>query len=206
MLRVGLTGNAAAGKTTVLGLFQQWGATVIDSDALAREAVAPESAVLEAIYRRFGADLRLPDGSLDRTALRRRVMADDERRAVLEAIVHPEVARLSAALEQEARRRGDRILVADIPLLFEVLSPGSFDVVVLVDAPVEVRRERLITSRGYSPEEAEDLIGAQLPSRLKREQSHIVIDNDGTLEALEAKARVAWRELQGRSGAAAAER
>lgn len=147
MLRVGLTGNAAAGKSTVLALFKRWGATVLDSDALAREAVAPGSPALAAIYQRFGAGLRLPDGSLDRAALRRCVMADDELRAVLEAIVHPEVARLSSALEQEARLHGDPILVADIPLLFEVLSPASFDVVVLVDAPEEVRRARVRCTR-----------------------------------------------------------
>ncbi|MDP3775699.1 MAG: dephospho-CoA kinase [Gemmatimonadales bacterium] len=202
MLRVGLTGNAAAGKSTVLALFKQWGAGVIDSDLLAREAVAPGSPALDAIFKRFGGDLRLPDGSLDRASLRRRVMANDEQRAVLNAIVHPEVARLSQKLEQDARARGDRIIVADIPLLFEVLSPSSFDVVVLVDAPEAVRRSRLLEMRGYSREEADDLLGAQLPSRLKRERSHIVIDNDGTREALEARAREAWMELERRAPAA----
>ena len=102
MIRVGLTGNAAAGKSTVLALFKEWGATVIDSDVLAREAVAPGSPALAAIVQRFGADLRLPDGSLDRAALRHRVMADDEQRAVLNAIVHPEVGRRMAALEHTA--------------------------------------------------------------------------------------------------------
>lgn len=202
MLRVGLTGNAAAGKSTVLALFKRWGADVIDSDGLAREAVAPGSPALDAIFQRFGGDLRLPDGSLDRASLRRRVLANDEQRAVLNAIVHPEVARLSLKLEQDARARGDRILVADIPLLFEVLSPSSFDVVVLVDAPEAVRRSRLLEMRGYSREEADDLLGAQLPSRLKRERSHIVIDNDGTREALEARAREAWMELERRAPAA----
>ena len=83
MLRVGLTGNPAAGKSTVLALFKQWGAGVIDSDGLAREAVAPGSPALDAIFQRFGGDLRLPDGSLDRASLRRRVLANDEQRAVL---------------------------------------------------------------------------------------------------------------------------
>lgn len=196
MIRVGLTGNAAAGKSTVLALFKQWGATVVDSDVLAREAVLPGSPALAAIFQRFGAGLRLPDGALDRAALRRRVMADDEQRAVLNAIVHPEVARLSSVLEQAARQRGDRILVADIPLLFEVLSPASFDVIVLVDAPEDVRRARLMEQRGYTRMEADDLIGAQLPSRMKRERSHHVIDNDGTLEALTARARAVWQALE----------
>ena len=204
MLRVGLTGNAAAGKSTVLAHFKQWGASVIDSDLLAREAVEPGSPALQVIFKRFGSDLRLPDGSLDRATLRRRVMSNDEQRAVLNAIVHPEVARLSAALEAEARGRGESVLVADIPLLFEVLSPASFDVVILVDAPEQVRRTRLLEARGYSAADADDLLGAQLPSRLKRDKSHIVIDNDGTREALEAHCREVWLELERRARTAGA--
>lgn len=195
MLRVGLTGNVAAGKSTVLKLFAGWGAAVIDSDALAREAVRPGRRTLEVIFDRFGKDLRQPDGTLDRAALRRRVMADDEQRAVLNAIVHPEVARRTAELADEAERRGEKVCIADIPLLFEVLDPADFDVIVLVDAPEAVRRERLARERGLSAEETDDLIGAQMPSRLKRGKSHIVIDNEGTMEALEGKAREAWNTL-----------
>jgi len=93
-------------------------------------------------------------------------------------------------------------VVSDIPLLFEVLDPEAWDVVVLVDAPEETRRRRLVELRGYSDEEARDVIGAQLPSRLKRGKSHIIIDNDGSTEALEANAKAAWEAL----GAAAARR
>ena len=106
MLRVGLTGNAAAGKSTVLALFRRWGAAVIDADELAREVVQPGTPALRAIFERFGRELELTDGGLDRAKLRRRVMADDEQRAVLNAIVHPEVARLSAEREAAARQRG----------------------------------------------------------------------------------------------------
>jgi dephospho-CoA kinase len=199
-LKVGLTGNVAAGKSTVLALFRRWGAETIDTDVLAREAVSPGSPALAAILKRFGDDLRLPDGGLDRAALRRRVMRDDEQRAVLNAIVHPEVARRSAELTADAERRGARILVADIPLLFEVLDPAQFDAVVLVDAPVALRRERLARQRGFTPEECDDLVGAQLPSRLKRDKSHHVIDNDGTLETLETRAREVWLDLLRRTG------
>jgi len=168
VLKVALTGNVAAGKSTVLALFAQWGAATIDTDLLAREAVVAGSPALAAIYRRFGADLALPDGSLDRAALRRRVMGDDERRAVLNAIVHPEVNRLLALGLADAERRGAGVVVCDIPLLFEALDPAVWDVVVLVDAPEETRRRRLLALRGYTREEADDVIGAQLPSRLKR--------------------------------------
>jgi dephospho-CoA kinase len=196
MLSVALTGNVAAGKSAVLGHFERWGAAVVDTDQLAREAVEPGRPALTSILARFGSDLKLADGSLDRALLRRRVMADDERRAVLNAIVHPEVLRLHALRLDGARRAGAEIVVSDIPLLFEVLDPGAWDVVVLVDAPEETRRRRLMELRGYSDEEARDVIGAQLPSRLKRGKSHIVIDNDGSTEALEANARAAWEALQ----------
>lgn len=199
MLRVGLTGNAAAGKSTVLALLRRWGVAVIDADELAREAVKPGTPALRAIFERFGRDLELADGTLDRAQLRRRVIADDEQRAALNAIVHPEVARLRMEREAAARQRGEPLCIADIPLLFEVLDPASFDVIVLVDAPVHVRRARLIADRGYTPAEADDLIGAQLRSRLKRERSHLIIDNDGTREALEQKTRDAWEELQRRA-------
>ncbi len=195
MLRVALTGNVAAGKSTVLAHFVEWGAAAVDADQLARQAVEPGSPALAAIVARFGADLRRADGSLDRAALRRRVMGDESRRAHLNAIVHPVVMRLHAERIEAARKRGVEIIVSDIPLLFEVLDPDAWDVVVLVDAPEEVRRRRLVELRGYSEQEAADLIGAQLPSALKRRRSHIVIDNDGSLAALRDRAQAAWDRL-----------
>jgi dephospho-CoA kinase len=195
MLRVALTGNVAAGKSAVLAHFVRWGARAVDTDELAREAVAPGAPALAAILERFGADLRRPDGSLDRAALRRRALGDAERREALNAIVHPEVMRLHARRVEEARRAGAEIVVSDIPLLFEVLDPAAFDVVVLVDAPVATRRRRLMERRGLTAAEADGLVGAQLPSDRKRSRSDIVIDNDGSLEALEAGARAAWERL-----------
>jgi dephospho-CoA kinase len=199
VLKVALTGNVAAGKSTVLALFARWGAETIDTDELAREAVLLGSPALAAIYRRFGADLARPDGTLDRAALRRRVFGDDEQRAVLNAIVHPEVSRLLARGLDAAERRGAGIVVCDIPLLFEVLDAAAWDAVVLVDAPEETRRRRLMELRGYTREEADDVIGAQLPSRLKRDRSDLVIENDGSAEALEGRAREAWESLRRRA-------
>lgn len=195
MLNVAVTGNVAAGKSTVLAHLVRWGATVVDTDALAREAVAPGTATLAAVLARFGNDLRLADGTLDRAALRRRVMGHAERRTALNAIVHPEVMRLHAERIEVARKSGVEILVSDIPLLFETLDPAAWDVVVLVDAPEETRRERLTGLRGLSRDEADDLIGAQLPSGPKRRQSDLVIDNDDTLDDLEAASRAAWEQL-----------
>ena len=195
MLSVALTGNVAAGKSSVLAHFARWGAAVVDADLLAREVVAPGQPALAEIFARFGADLRRPDGSLDREQLRRRVMGHDDRRAALNAIVHPAVMRLHAERLDAARRRGARVVVSDIPLLFEVLGPGAWDVVVLVDAPEETRLRRLVERRGLADAEARELMNAQLPSGPKRARSHIVIDNDGSPEALEARARIVWDAL-----------
>jgi dephospho-CoA kinase len=106
------------------------------------------------------------------------------------------VRRLEAARLAEARARGVEIVVSDIPLLFEVANPADWDLVVLVDAAEAIRRRRLMDSRGYTAAEVDEVIRAQLPSELKRAKSHIVIDNDGTLEALERRARAVWETLR----------
>jgi dephospho-CoA kinase len=195
MISVALTGNVASGKSTVARLFQEWGATVIDADALVREVQRPGSPVLAAIRSRFGDTVLQSDGALDRDALRRRMLADPEARVALEAIVHPAVEHRRAERLAQARERGDRIVVSDIPLLFEVLDPAAFDAVVLVDAPPAVRRARLMRDRGLDAAEADRLIAVQLPSGPKRARSHVVIDNDGSLQDLRARAAAAWQRL-----------
>lgn len=199
MLNVALTGNIAAGKSTVADFFRQWGATIIDADELAREAQAPGTAVLAAIARRFGADVLRPDGSLDRAALRAKAMGDETVLAALNALVHPAVQRRRDALLDAAWKRRDRIVVNDIPLLFEALDPAQFDVVVLVDAPVAVRRARLRALRGLSNEEVDQLLAAQMPANRKRKKSHFVIDNDRGLDELQRRARAVYDELEQRA-------
>lgn len=201
MLNVALTGNIASGKSSVVELFRRWGATVIDADELVREAQAPGTAVLAAIAQRFGADVLAADGTLDRTALRSKVMGDDDALSALNAIVHPAVRRHRDELQQAAAARGDAILVNDIPLLFEVLDPAQFEIVVLVDAPVAVRRARLRALRGLSNEDADRMIAAQMPAERKRAKSQFVIENDGTLEQLEARAAAVFTALRHRAAA-----
>jgi dephospho-CoA kinase len=199
MLNVALTGNIAAGKSTVAELFRSWGAGLIEADRLVRDAQAPGTPVLRLIAARFGADLIGPAGELDRAALRQRVMGDPAARAELERLVHPEVARRRAALLAEARARGARIVVSDIPLLFESLDPAAFDAVVLVDAPEPVRRARLVARRGLSAADADRMLAAQLPSAEKRTRSAYVIDNDADPAALERRAREVWEALVARA-------
>jgi dephospho-CoA kinase len=199
VLNVALTGNVAAGKSSVLGHFAQWGATVIDADAIVREVQQPGSPTLKAIARRFGEVMIRPDGSLDRARLRRAVMGNDAEREALNHIVHPAVQRRRSELTAEAAKRGSTIVVNDIPLLFEVMDPESFDVVVLVDAPADIRRQRLIGERGLSPAEADQLMAAQMNATEKRPRSHYVIDNAGSLDELEAATRRVWEALVARA-------
>lgn len=199
MLNVALTGNIASGKSTVARMFRAWGATLIDADRLAREAQALGSPVLRTIASRFGQDLIDPSGALNRAALRHRVMGDPAALRELNAIVHPAVLRRRAALEQEARDRGDRIVINDIPLLFEAADPAAFDAIVLVDASEAVRRARLLEQRGLAAADADRMLAAQAPSGPKRGRSTFVIDNDGELAALEARAREVWAQLLARA-------
>jgi dephospho-CoA kinase len=199
MLHVALTGNIAAGKSTVAELFRAWGATIIDADRLVREAQAPGSPVLDAIAARFGREVLDAAGGLDRAALRRRVMSDPAALSDLNRLVHPEVHRRRAALESEARARGDRILVSDIPLLFETTDPAAFDAVILVDAPVALRRARLVAERGLTGDEADQMLAAQAPSGPKRERSTFVIDNDGDRARLQTRAHEVWAALVARA-------
>jgi dephospho-CoA kinase len=199
VLFIALTGNIGAGKSTVAELFRRWGATIIDADKLVRDIQAPGQPALKEIARSFGADLILPDGSLDRAALRTKVLSDPRRFLELNRIIHPEVRRRSMALLAQAEARGDSVVVNDIPLLFEAANPADFDAVVLVDAPESVRRARLLASRDLSPEEADRMIAAQLASAVKRGRSDYVIDNDGDFAALERSAASVWQALLARA-------
>ena len=200
MLNVGLTGNIGAGKSTVARLLESWGAVIVDADRLTREVQEPGSPTLAAIAERFGPAVLGPDGALDREALRERVMNDEAELAALNAIVHPAVQARRAVLADQAAARGVRILVNDIPLLFEVLDPAAFDLVVLVDAPVELRRRRIMAERGLSEADADRMIAAQLPPSEKRARSDVVIDNAGSLEELERSCRDAWHAILERAG------
>lgn len=199
MLSVALTGNIGAGKTTVAQLFHRWGATIIDADQLVREAQGPGQPALAEIAAHFGSELILADGMLDRGALRARVLGDPQALADLNRIVHPVVHRRRLQLLAQAQARGDRIVVSDIPLLFEAADPSEFDVIVLVDAPEPVRRARLLASRALPPNEADRLIAAQLSSAPKRARSDYIIDNEGDLQALERGASSVWQALLARA-------
>jgi len=195
MLLVGLTGNIASGKSTVAQLLSERGATIIDADVLARRAVERGSKAFDAIARRWGTSVLAPDGNLDRAALRRVVFGNPKELEALNDIVHPEVERLRLKRIDEARARGDRIVVCDIPLLFEKKMVDRFDRLLLIDAPRPLRLERLVSDRGLRETEAMDVIAAQMPAELKRARADFVIDNAGTLTELERRVTDVWASL-----------
>jgi dephospho-CoA kinase len=199
MLLVGLTGNIGSGKSTVAQLLSERGATIIDADVLSRRAVEVGTVAHAAIAERWGTSILAADGSVDRSELRRIVFSDQAQLEQLNAIVHPEVERMRAALVEQARSRGDRLVVCDIPLLFERRMTDDFDRIVLVDAPRDVRLERLVRERGLRETEAMEMIVAQMPAELKRARADQVIDNDGTLTALNERVTEVWAELQRRA-------
>ena len=195
MLLVGLTGNIGSGKSTVAQLLSERGATIIDADVLARRAVELGTRAYAAIVERWGTSILAADGLIDRGALRRIVFTEPQELEQLNAIVHPEVERMRAALVEQARQRGDRLVVCDIPLLFERRMTDVFDRIVLVDAPRPVRLERLVRERGLRETEAMDMIVAQMPAELKRARADFVIDNVGTLTQLDARVTEVWSAL-----------
>jgi dephospho-CoA kinase len=201
MLLVGLTGNIGSGKSTVAHLLSEHGATIVDADVLARRAVERGTLAFDKIVHRWGPAVLAPDGHLDRAALRRVVFGDHEQLEELNQIVHPEVERLRTRLVDQARKRGDRVVVCDIPLLFERHMTDRFDRIILVDSHRAVRLERLVKDRGLRETEAMDMIAAQMPAELKRARADFIIENDGTITQLERRVQDVWAALTDGCGA-----
>jgi dephospho-CoA kinase len=198
VLNVGLTGGIGAGKSEVTRRFAALGAMIIDADAIAREVVAPGTPGLDAVLAEFGEQLRADDGSLDRDKLAAIVFADEAARARLNAIIHPligaRVAELMAEIDEP-----DRIVVNDVPLIVEAGIADRYDVVVVVDSPVDLQLERLTTIRGMTAQAAKARISAQASREQRLTIADHVITNDGDLENLESQIREVWEKLSGRA-------
>lgn len=186
MLRIGLTGGIATGKSYVARGLRGAGVPVIDADVLAREAVAPGSNGLAAVVRRFGPQILTPGGDLDRARLGELVFRDAGARRDLEAIVHPEVRRRTAEFFA-ALPPGTRLAVADIPLLYETGGEGNFDKVIVVACAPETQIQRIMKRDGLSREAAERRVAAQLPIEEKVRRADYVIRSDGTYAETDAQ-------------------
>lgn len=195
-----LTGGVATGKSTVARHFAARGALVVDADEVAREAVAPGSAGLERVRQTFGDAFIRPDGTLDRSALGRRVFSDPAERRKLESILHPIIRDLADAKLRRALAQGPPLVVYDCPLFFEAgLDRLGFGKVIVVTAPADSAVERLVARNGLSAEEAGQRVAAQLDIGEKARRADIVIANDGTREALEERAASVFADLTGKA-------
>lgn len=192
MLRIGLTGGIGAGKSTVSRAFADCGGVVVDGDLIAREVVQPGTEGLAALVDEFGHDILLPDGALDRPALAAKAFVDDERRAKLNGIVHPLVARRRS--EIVAAVDDDEVVVEDIPLLVESGMAPFFPLVVVVHADAAVRLERLLEVRGMDESDAMARIAAQASDEQRRRVADVWLDNSGTEGQLVERARELWHQ------------
>ena len=192
MVRVGLTGGIASGKSAVAAELAARGAIIIDADVLAREVVEPGTPALAAIIDRFGPQV-LSDGQLDRARLAQIVFTDPLARRDLERIVHPAVRARAADLERAAGRAA--VVVHVIPLLVETGQQEDFDLVVTVDVDHETQIKRLIARNGYTRAEAESRIAAQASREDRRIAADVVLDNTGSLAQLREQIDALWAEL-----------
>ncbi|WP_148574373.1 dephospho-CoA kinase [Nocardioides caldifontis] len=192
-MRVGLTGGIASGKSAVSAVLRELGAVVIDGDQLAREVVAKGTPGLDAVVEEFGDAVLTAHGELDRPAMARIVFSDEEARKRLEAIVHPLVYEEVRRLETEAPEGA--VVVHDLPLLAESGRAGTFDAVLVVDAPEELQVQRMVERRGWTEEEARARMAAQATREQRRAIATHVIDNSGTLEELRAQVTALYAKL-----------
>lgn len=193
MVRVGLTGGIAMGKSAVSDLLRSRGAVVIDADAIAREVVEPGTPGFDEVVAEFGEGILDPTGAIDRPRLGAIVFADAEARKRLEAIVHPLVFLRIVELEEQAP--ADAIVVHDVPLLAEAGRADTFDAVIVVDAPEEVQIERMIRDRGWTESDARARIAAQATREDRRAIATHLIENTGTREDLARRVGEVFDEL-----------
>ena len=196
MLNVGLTGGIGAGKSEVTRRFAALGAVVIDADAIAREVVEVGMPGLDSVVAELGRAVLAADGSLDRAAVAALVFADPKARERLNAVVHPLVGqRVAELMAQVAATDPDAVVVHDVPLIVEAGIRDRYDLVVVVDAPVDVQLDRLTRLRGMTESDARARIAAQASREQRLEIADHVIVNDGDLAELDAQVTAVWDAL-----------
>ncbi len=191
---MGLTGGIGSGKSTVSAMLAARGAVIIDADAITRELQAPGSPLLATIAERFGDDVILPDGSLDRAALAAKVFDDPEALTDLNGIVHPAVG-VEILRRVGEQRETDHVVVLDVPLLAENPRTDT-GAVIVVDVDPEVAVERLVTQRGMDEADARARIARQATREQRLALADRVLDNSGDVAGLERQVNEVWEWLQ----------
>jgi dephospho-CoA kinase len=194
VLLVGLTGGIGAGKSTVARMLAERGAVVIDADDLARRAVDPGTPGLDRLVEAFGREVLAADGGLDRERMAALAFSDPDARRRLEAVVHPEVARLLAE-ELQRHLDGDDVVVYSVPLLVERNLGAMMDVVVTVSAGADDRVRRLAADRGMDESQVRERMAAQVSDAEREAAADVVLRNDGSLAELEEQVQRLWASL-----------
>lgn len=190
MLRVGLSGGIGSGKSTVARRLVDHGAVLIDADQVAREVVARDTPGLAELVVAFGRDILNDDGTLDRSAIARRVFADEEALAALNAIMHPRIAARTGELLAEVS--DESIVVHDVPLLVENNLAANYHLVVIVFADLDRRIARLVNDRGMTEAQARARVAAQATDEQRHAVADVALYNNGTVEELRAAVDRLW--------------
>ena len=197
MLLVGLTGGIGSGKSTVARFLGDHGAVIVDADVFARDAVRAGSDAFQAVVKRFGDEVVGADGELDRPKLASIVLADRAALADLETIIHPEVRRMIADRIQ-AELDTDHVVVLVNPLLIEMGAHRDCDVVVVISADPATQVARTV-ARGMDEADVRARLAAQLPIEERARAADVLLDNEDSLEDLEAEVAVLWASLTARA-------
>ncbi|MCB2194068.1 MAG: dephospho-CoA kinase [Deltaproteobacteria bacterium] len=196
MLRVGLTGGIASGKSTVDRMLVERGAHLVDTDKLARKVVEPGSPALAEIAQAFGPEMITPDGNLDRSRMRKKAFGDDQARAKLNGIVHPRINELvTIELERLAEYDPQGVVIVDVPLLFETGADKRYDCTILVYVPHQVQLQRLMARDHCGPQAAQAALDAQMPLENKKKKADFLVDNSGSLDETLRQVECLWRDL-----------
>lgn len=194
-MNIGLTGGIACGKSTVSDLLTRRGAILIDADQLAREVVLPGAPALDEVVRVFGAEVLQEDGSLNRKRLGSLIFGSEEKRKTLEGLLHPPIRKLmQERMAEQERLFPDKLVVVDVPLLYESQMEHLFQEVLVVYVDPASQLSRLMERDGLSGEEAKQRLDAQMPIEWKKEWADYVIDNSGTIRYTEEQVALFWRQ------------
>lgn len=193
-MNIGLTGGIACGKSTVSAMLVRRGAILIDADLLAREVVEPGTPALAEVARVFGQAVLKEDGSLNRQELGRLIFGDEDKRKQLEGILHPPIRKLmKERMEEHEKAAPDKLVVVDVPLLYESGLEEYFQEVLVVYVSPEAQLTRLMERNKLSREEAELRLQAQMPIEWKKEWADYVVDNSGSLDETEEQVARFWK-------------
>lgn len=194
LTKIAITGGIASGKSTVCQLFQKLGANVVSADAIAHELLNPQTNLGRQVIQTLGTDI-LQNGKIDRTLVARKVFKDPKLLRALEQLLHPEVlTEIRKRYETACKTKNGTLFVVEIPLLFEVGAERFFDYVIAVTADEAIAKKRF-EAAGFEPEEYERRMNRQIPQSIKSGNAHYTINNNGTLNDLEAQVKKVYANL-----------